>query len=547
MKKIYILLAAMVAFVGCSVEDDAASAPKSKFSLNANIESPRVSVTGDKYTEVNWEAGDAVQLVSEAGVSATLYAESAGKSTRFSGEGEMKAEVDTYYAVYGNSNNYTLSGSVVTLNYATQSGGDDGASALLVGMAKDVGPYGISMPFTPANSLLHVAVSGVSKISKAELFALDGSSFATAYSYNIATDEVQHTATGSTITVTNPAASGFFFALPADLAMPNFVVRLTDGSGNTCVKAFAAKTFEKGSTVRINFTWATPEVTLGVKSSYSYYAAGDGASANKVAATKIYFSTGVNGESCASTYTDVQDAVIEDVGFEVEGVEYSYQAGQVTWDKAANSFVIDSSLSPAYSTDWGEKTNIKAYVKAFGKKIYSTNNVWITGLPYDYSFVNGSLDAYRSAGWTTNGSLRVSNETLAGRAKTLVLNHRRYVWIFANEHEKGFVVSPKFMLPANISVQPSIAHSSYNVGGDLTRTTFVGAVSNTSSSNQSAVRFTSTAGSSTGGTVYGVDEWQSAFTLSASAPYISIDCDDVTANNTGTYYFLHEAHFRYEQ
>jgi hypothetical protein len=537
MKKIYILLAALVAFVGCSVEGDNLSAPKSKFSLNANIESPRVSVTGEKYTEVNWEAGDVVQLVSEAGVAAKLYAESAGKSTRFSGEGEMKASVDTYYAVYGSSNTYSLSGSVVSLNYATQSGGDDSASVLLVGKAENVAPYGISMPFNPANALLHVAVTGISKISKAELMTLNGDPFATAYSYNIATDKVTHTATGNTITVTNPSASGFFFALPAGLELPNFVVRLTDGVGNTRIKAYASTTFAKGSTVRINFAWATPTVTLGAKSSYSYYAAGDATSANKVPATTIYFGTGVNGESCASTYANVQNSVIEDVGFELDGVDYSYQTGQVTWVRASKSFQMNSNVSPSYNTAWGEKTNIKAFVKVDGKKFYSTNKVWITGLPYDYTF-SGNLNDFRNDGWTTNGSLDYGTMGLLGRTQGVVLQSNK---------NTGYIVSPKFMMPANISVQPSVSRSNYYLfwGGTKTRTGYVGVVANTSSKS-TAISYTCKGNSSTGGTVYGRNEWLSAMTLSTSNPYISLSCDN---GDSGTvwYFFVHDVHLRYKQ
>lgn len=548
MKKFYILLAAMAAFVGCSTEGDTpeinlpeVDTPdvKSQIEIMANIEEPRVSVTGEKYTELNWQAGDAVQMSSEAGASATLYSEGAGKSVRFVGEGEFKSTLDTYYAVYGDSKNYTLSGSVVTLNCAVQNGGADRTSVLLTGMDEESEMSGINMTFTPANSLLHVAVSGVSSLSKAELMTLDGTTFATAYSYNIATGEVKHTTTGSTLTVNSPSASGFFFSIPADLAMPNFVVRLTNGSGQTCVKAYASKTFAKGSTVRINFAWTTPTVTLGAKTSYSYYAEEDAANANKVPATTIYFGTGIKGESCASTYANVQNSVIEDLGFELDGTDYSYQTGQVTWDRASKSFTMNSDVTPTYNTAWGEKTNVKAFVKVDGKKTYSTNTVWITGLPYDYTF-SGSVDNFKSAGWTINGSVGSGSKGLAGRTAGAVLQSNKSI---------GYIVSPKFMMPANknISVQPSISRSNYflKFGGTKTRTGYVGVVSN-ASSKSTAISFTCNGGSSLGGTVYGSGEWLSAMTLSTSNPYISISCD---AGDSGTawHYFVHEAHFRYAQ
>jgi hypothetical protein len=119
--------------------------------------------------------------------------------------------------------------------------------------------------------------------------------------------------------------------------------------------------------------------------------------------------------------------------------------------------------------------------------------------------------------------------------------------VLFNEHEKGFVVSPKFNVPASVMVQPAIAHSSYNAVGDLERTTYVGAVSSTTSSNTSSVSFMTTAGSSTSGTVQSKGEWKSAFELSASNPYISVDCNDTTGDNLGAYYFLHEVAFRYAE
>lgn len=521
---------------------------KDKFTLMANIaDDTRVTISGDKFTEVSWLAGDAVKLSSDAGASATLYAESAGKSVRFVGEGEAKADVDNYYAVYGRSGSYSLSGAVVTLNYAEQYGGAASVSALLVGKAEGVSAAELNMSFSPANALLRVAVSGVSSISKAEFYALDGSEFATSYSYNIATGAVTHTAMGSVIEVNAPSTSGFFIALPADLDMPNYAVRLTDANGNVCTKAYAAKSFAKGTTTRVDFEWTTPSVTLGAKSSYSYYLAdgNNGTNANKVTdPTTIYFSTGVNGESCDSSYANVQDAVIEDLGYEIDGVDYTYTAGQVTWNKANNTFVMNSSVSPSYDKTLGNKTGIKAYIKVDGEKVYSTNTVWLTGLPYDYDFEGGSLSQYSNDGWTANGTLNMTSRTGVARTSTLVLQVKR-----AGVNESGFIVSPKFYMPSNINVQASIHRSTYFLywGGSKTRTGYVGAVANTTTSNTSSITFTSSAGSDIGGTVYGSGEWLTAFAISPSAPYISIDSDEGNFSSTAHHYFLHEAHFRYAQ
>ena len=199
---------------------------------------------------------------------------------------------------------------------------------------------------------------------------------------------------------------------------------------------------------------------------------------------------------------------------------------------------------------WGRHT-IKATYTLDGVTAEGSTEVEVTGLPYSYNFVNGSLDKYRNDGWNTSGKLRVSNESLIGRANTLVLNHRRYSKVFVvlfNEKEKGFVVSPKFHVPADLNVQPCILSSSYNANGTITRTGYVGAVSSPTSSNTGSVRFSTTGGSDPEGTVTGSGAWMDAFTISSAAPYISIDCDDrSSSDDLGSYYFLHEANFRYAE
>jgi hypothetical protein len=120
--------------------------------------------------------------------------------------------------------------------------------------------------------------------------------------------------------------------------------------------------------------------------------------------------------------------------------------------------------------------------------------------------------------------------------------------VLFNEAEKGFVVSPKFHIPADFNVQPCILRSTYNAGGNLERTGYVGAVSNQTSSNTGSVSYKTTGGSSTSGSVAGAGTWMNAFTISSSSPYISLDCNDRSKNNDlGSYFFLHEAHFRYAE
>ena len=411
MKKIFIALAAVAAMVGCSKENNATDVvTKDNFTMNASIvlDDTRVTVEGEKFTDVKWEQGDVVALSSAAGASATLKAESAGDTdVRFVGEGSAVADTDTYYAIYPAT---TITNGVANIELASQSG-DDKDSAVLVAKAEGAKDVTLDMTFMPVNSLLHVAVSGVESLSKAEFVAFDGAMLPESYTYSFSENAVKTYGEVSAYTIENPSAGGFFFSLPADLVMANgYVVRLTDANGNVCSKAYNGKTFAAATTSRVAIDFATPSVTLGAKTSYSYYAAGDSATANKCANTDIFFVTGKNDESCASSYAGVQDAMISDLGYEIDGTTYTYSAGQVSWDKAANTFCINE--QPTYSAEWGEKTAIKAFVVVEGKKYYSTNNVWLTGLPYSFKFYQSNNDSIDAAGWKRNGDARIEQELL---------------------------------------------------------------------------------------------------------------------------------------
>lgn len=322
------------------------------------------------------------------------------------------------------------------------------------------------------------------------------------------------------------------------------MVRLTDASGNVCTKAYEGKKFMRGTTTCVEIDFVVPTVTLGAKTSYSYYLAGDSATANKCANTDIFFVTGKNGESCASSYAGVQDAMITDLGYDVDGATYTYSAGQVSWDKATNTFCVISNPDTTYSTSWGEKTGIKAFVVVEGKKVYSTNNLWLTGLPYGYNFVNGSLDAYRNAGWTTNGSLRVADQGQSTDDKLVLYSD------FSGQTANGYIVSPKFHVPATgVNVQPQLVRYVYASIYSVSQTGYVGAVSSVNSKNTSSVSVTDKGSAlyATHNNKYGGDEWLSSFQINSSNPYISISCSNNDKLTAICHYFLFEAHFRYAE
>ena len=439
MKKIFTSLAILATFVGCVKESTPAieNSPAT-MSVVASIdcEATRVTVEGEKFTDVKWEQGDEITLVSEAGVNVVMQAESAGDSdVRFKGDGTYAAEVDTYYAVYPA---VEIAGRVATIDLSKQSAND---AAMLVSTTRGAKQDDITMSFEPANSLLHVAVSGVESLAKAEFKSFDGSDIASSFSYDFSTDETTMGGSTKAYVVEKPAVEGFFFSLPANLDMTNgYIVTLTDGAGNICSKAYNRKVFERGTTTRVAIEWSQPTVTLATPmTSYSYYAAGDSATANSCANNVIYFSG-------ASTFDNVQKAMVVGAGFIIDGQTYA-----ATLDAANKSF----SIGNVTVSSWGSKS-VEAYIKTKDGRTFKSaaQTVHITGLPYHADWRSSNYSDWKlvSISYSSN-RLKVSSGAL------------------------GCIISPEFKVPSgSIRLNSAIAASTSatSIGGYTSSYAYVG-------------------------------------------------------------------------
>ena len=270
--------------------------------------------------------------------------------------------------------------------------------------------------------------------------------------------------------------------------------------------------------------------------SYTKYAAGKPVEANALDGSTIYVDITININSSIVGNTNYSDVIL------VNGSKPVYNA-----DKTCVCFG---------GKDWKSHT-ISQITWTFdgvpaSHTLTAAKTVDVTGIPYDYSFEGKSLAQYKNDGWTTNGTLRVSDEGvgITERTSTLVLQHRLYSAGFlgmgkVDTNEKGFVVSPKFYFPSSINVQASIHRRAYKFGSDCTRTGYVGPVANTSTSSN-AVSYNVTSGG-TDPQVSGAGVWMTEFEMSSSLPYFSLDCNNREDKDTASYYFLHEAHLRYAE
>ncbi len=378
MKRFFIALAAMAAMVGCSKENTPSEViTADNFVVDAKIvvDDTRVTVEGEKFTDVKWELEDKVTLASEAGAKATLTATESGDVVRFRGEGTYAADVDTYYAIYPSVD---IVDGIASMSLASQSGDD----AAVLAAATSNAPKGvIDMVFTPQNALLHVSVTNGVSLDKAELKAFDGSKLPATYTYNFKQGKPSAEGEVASYVIENPSNS-FFFALPADLELAGgYMIYLTDSNGNICSKAYNGKTFTKATTTRVDIEFAAPKVTLGEPmTSYSYYLNGKISKANECANNVIYFPT-------ATRIENLQNAMVKEVGYIVDGTTYKID----TYNTSSKSFNMAQNHTVS---SWGAKS-VEAYVVTTDGRRYSDSaTVHITGLPYV------AEPPTEAAGWT---------------------------------------------------------------------------------------------------------------------------------------------------
>lgn len=454
MKKILFSLAAIAAMVGCQGTDEPiVNVNNETLALEASIvvDATRVAVAGEKFTDVSWVEGDVIRLESERGMKATLSATTSGKSdVRFEGIGAAVADIDTYYAVYPDMN---VSNGTITMNYAQQQGED---VALLVAKAEECGIAGLQMSFRPVNALLHVAVSGAQELKSAEFKSFTGAAVTSQFTYNFDTDAVTYGATAAALVVEKPNAEGFFFRLPADLDMSEgYIISLTDVNNNVCSKAYNGKVFERGTTTRVDIAWSVPTVALGEPmTSYSYYAAGQAAVANGCANNVIYFPN-------ASSYANVQNAMIAEAGVLVDGTAYA-----ATLDTATKSF------TPASVTvsSWKEY-KVESYIKTKDGHIYKSapQAVHITGLPYH-------------ADWRSKDYSDWKYTKISDKGTSLQVDGSLFRDVL------GCIISPEFKVPGDTSVTSAIAASTNatSLGSYTTSYAYVG-TRNSSATESGAV------------------------------------------------------------
>lgn len=276
--------------------------------------------------------------------------------------------------------------------------------------------------------------------------------------------------------------------------------------------------------------------------SYSKYVDEKPKEANALDGSTIYVDVTININSSIVGNTNYSDVIL------VNGSKPVYNA-----DKTCVCFGGNEWKSHTIS----QITWIFDGVPAF-HTLETAKTVHVTGIPYDYSFTNKSLNEIKNDSWTPNGDADIFDLNVLGLSlyKGLFLSSRAYEpggflglggkWV----QKRGYMVSRSFHIPGNINLQASVSTTGYvSAGGERNVKGYLGAVSSANkecntTDPKTAISFTTPCSmtTSTGGS--GV--WY-AVQFQSSINRLCITSEQVTDNNGNIYHFLNEAHLRYAE
>ena len=458
MKKFLFAALALAGFAACSSESELnetiAPAPQKTltiFATQQDFDDTRVSIGADDQmhpTVLTWNEGDQIKLVTGSGISATLNAEDVdGKKATFRTANPVGyVENDTYFACYPASHMISTSQLLYSVP-ATQSGLAKDA-VVLYGMGDaDAETEGVQMSFKPVNSVLFIHVENAPANGFKSLVIRDyDSKTILSGQVTYANGEINRDlVTGADITINGTEANNYlksvYVSLPAGVTFETgYILTYTSQDGQVTSYGFNAGTLNMGTIYEAQVNYSAPTVTLGAKTTYSYASTAPatansmGGGAANGSGTTIFFD-----ENYKSNFAGVQNAMIEDCGFIVDGTYYRASESKVTPEGKEFWMANLTGQSKADHT-------VQAFIKIKHNETIITSapqTLSVTGIPYKADF-----DANRNQmlGWTANDGAGWRN---TGTADKLCFY-------------EGYIVSPKFYIPANINISVDMNVQNYS-------------------------------------------------------------------------------------
>ena len=434
MRKITILMASILAMVGCAKNsdfDNTIQRNRVEMTVSAGKDMPeisRVAFNGD-ITNMIWEADDLINIhIASTGETATFEVFNLSddcKSAYFRAEIYEPETIDSYYAYYptttgiNGTNVYFLIPNEVTANSTTP---------YMVASCKEVTIDQVNFNFKPVTAILELTLG-----FDAEKVIIEGNNdeyLSGLLTYNCADGHFTQPASYKSITLKAPTAGTYHIQLPEITLSKGYKVTVVK-DGAQMIKSVSygsEKKFVAGEVTPLTISsFETISVNLcDAYTNYDLYKQGK-SEANSTDGSTVFLSG-----NC--TFTGISSALVAECGVSCGG---TIQKATPTNKQFSVSNLVGMSQG---------SYDIYAYIKLQDGTTYksATKTVHITGLPYSIEFGNTA----NPSGWT------VSN-TMIGKTLTNSFD------LFSFGEGEAYAISPKFHIPANESAKVKAAFKMY--------------------------------------------------------------------------------------
>ncbi|MBQ3261029.1 MAG: hypothetical protein IJA66_08040 [Alistipes sp.] len=448
MRKITILMASILAMVGCAKNAEFDNAParnRVEMTVSAgkeiSSESPeesRITFNGSVY-DMLWEADDQIKVhVESTGETATFDLDVMGegnKSARFRAEIYEPKALDSYYAYYPANTGYN--GTNINFVLPTETTG--ATTPYLVAAHEEVAMENVALNFKPVTALLELNLGFAA--DKVVVESVNGESLAGILTYNCANGTITQPAGSSSVTLTSPAAGIHYLYIPEVTLAKGYKVTVTVGN-QQMIKTVGygkEKKFVAGEVTPLTIS-SFEGIAVNLCDVYTTYtlAQRKNSEANNTSLTNtITF----NGDC---SYAGLSSTLVKECGVNINGEN-------ITATPSNKKFTIDNQTGKGQGA-----YTVYAYIKLVDGTIYKSaeQTHYITGLPYT---VNCKDVKYGDAGWTTTGT--VANE----------YGWRMAYWYGSSitpDEKFGEFFSPTFYAPVDVNVQYTAMVAYFTSGGN---------------------------------------------------------------------------------
>ena len=435
MKKITILMASILAMVGCAENkefDNQVGGNRVEMTVSAVKDAgelSRVAFNGG-ITDMIWEADDQIGVhIANTGQTANFSVKelsSDAQTARFRAEIYEPKAVDNYYAYYPATTG--VNGTNVNFVLPHEYNGVGASEPYLIASHENADRYQVELEFRPVTALLELSLGFAA--DKVVIESVNGESLSGVLLYNCADGSLAQPTGNKSITLNSFAAGTHYIYMPEVTLAKGYKVTVTkDGAQMIKTVSYGKeKKFVAGEVTPLSIaSFEGVAVNLcDVYTTYTLYKRGNSEANNTSLTNTITF----NGDC---SFAGISSTLVKECGVNINGSNITATAS-------------NKKFSIANQTNQGHGAyKVYAYIKTVDGTVYKSaeQTHYITGLPYSISFGNTS----NPSGWSVSNTGTKDN----GKASSL----------FGLKEGESYAISPRFTLPENTNVNASFEMSAY--------------------------------------------------------------------------------------